>query len=307
MSGEKISGDEVELESLAEEAEPEDQSDLGEGGEPKEEEVVGHNKEAIDLINPQPKKPRDLLAKSNKILRLEVQRRMKKFILFPEHMTTYGLWVGPEAEEEGIILFQNNIMLSHFLVDNTNKALNDSLDTNKKLKVKYQKAKQDKITAEAREKCLSKLNRSEKQLQTVQKEKAALTANHEEQTQELEKRPEAIEREIQELKHDYENQLIIGFELMNEAFKVVESQFVIERLDEVNLESLYLVVMAKVLGATLSDTTPEAQLREYIMHHEGDAGASLPATTSIEGEVVYAEASANTLDIEEEKEPEGFA
>ncbi|KAF3434557.1 hypothetical protein FNV43_RR21642 [Rhamnella rubrinervis] len=67
-------------------------------------------------------------------------------------------------------------------VDNTNKALNDSLDTNKKLEAKYQKLKQDKGTAEAREKdCLSKLNRSKKQLQAVQKEKASLIADHEEQ------------------------------------------------------------------------------------------------------------------------------
>ncbi|KAF3454110.1 hypothetical protein FNV43_RR04557 [Rhamnella rubrinervis] len=51
-----------------------------------------------------PKKPRDLLAKSNNILRLEVLCRMKKSILSPEHMITYGLWTNPEAEEEGIVL-----------------------------------------------------------------------------------------------------------------------------------------------------------------------------------------------------------
>ncbi|KAF3443121.1 hypothetical protein FNV43_RR17042 [Rhamnella rubrinervis] len=47
-----------------------------------------------------PKHPRTLLAKSNKILRLEVQYRMKKSVLSPEHMTAYGLRVDLEAEEE---------------------------------------------------------------------------------------------------------------------------------------------------------------------------------------------------------------
>ncbi|KAF3438448.1 hypothetical protein FNV43_RR21210 [Rhamnella rubrinervis] len=51
-----------------------------------------------------PRQPHTLLAKSNKILRLEVQCRMKKFILSPKHKTAYCLWANPEAEEDGIIV-----------------------------------------------------------------------------------------------------------------------------------------------------------------------------------------------------------
>ncbi|KAF3454109.1 hypothetical protein FNV43_RR04556 [Rhamnella rubrinervis] len=114
-------------------------------------------------------------------------------------------------------------------VDNTNKAFNDSLDTNKKFEAKYQKAKQDKGTAEAHEKdCLTTLNRSEKQLQIVQKEKASLIADHEKQAQELEKKLEVAEKEVREFRSDYKNQLVIEFEIMKATLKTVEPNFVLE-------------------------------------------------------------------------------
>ncbi|KAF3436904.1 hypothetical protein FNV43_RR19657 [Rhamnella rubrinervis] len=73
-------------------------------------------------------------------------------------------------------------------------------------------------------------------------------AEHGEQAQELEKKLEAAEREVRELRSDNENQLIIGFELMKATLKTVEPNFVLERLDEANLESFYPTVLAKSQG-----------------------------------------------------------
>ncbi|KAF3434625.1 hypothetical protein FNV43_RR21710 [Rhamnella rubrinervis] len=149
------------------------------------------------------------------------------------------------------------------------------------LKLTYSILDMDKTTAEAREnECLSKLNRLEKQVQTVQKEKTTLIADHEEQTQELEKKLEATQREVRVLKTNYENQLIIGFKLMKAALKTVELNFVLERLDEV-------------------------QLGEDIVRREGNFKTSLPTTTSTGGEAAHVEASANAPDVEEERQEEG--
>ncbi|KAF3456006.1 hypothetical protein FNV43_RR00649 [Rhamnella rubrinervis] len=170
----EVGEDEVELEGLAKEAESREKSDLGEGDEPEEEEVVSHDERAIDLIkssittsqlittrreygipldvtlkrkenkeepivdalrmtfslrvkggngnskdwlhlmprnfftavwpDSRLSQPPILFAKSNKILRLKVQHRMKKFVLSPQHLTAYGLWANHEAKEEGTIL-----------------------------------------------------------------------------------------------------------------------------------------------------------------------------------------------------------
>ncbi|KAF3438483.1 hypothetical protein FNV43_RR21245 [Rhamnella rubrinervis] len=113
------------------------------------------------------------------------------------------------------------------------------------------------------------------------KGEGCLIVDHEEQTQELEKRLEAVEKEVRELRNDYENQLIIGFELMEEALKVS--------------------------GATLPNTTPKAQLGEDVMHRKGDVEMSLPTTTSTGGEFAHTEASANAPDVEEEKQKDGSA
>ncbi|KAF3438874.1 hypothetical protein FNV43_RR17149 [Rhamnella rubrinervis] len=164
------------LDGLAEEAELDEQSDLDEGGEPEEEEVLAYS--ILDVV--------------------EMNRKL-------------------------------NVEM-----DNTNKALNDFLDTNNKLEAKYQN-------------------------------KAAVIADHEEPTHELEKKLGAAKKEIQELKNDYENQLIIGFGLMKEALEVVEPSFVVERSNKVNLESLYLAIMAKVSGASPPNTTIKVQLEEVAM------------------------------------------
>ncbi|KAF3457446.1 hypothetical protein FNV43_RR02104 [Rhamnella rubrinervis] len=320
-----------------------------------------------------PKKPHDLLAKFNNIMRLEVQCRMKKFILFPEHMITYvsqnirsalrgiaqksaerfsrpssadplpprslrskgkGVAVTPSSKKrarsptnpasdlpggkvpEDLLTFakkartfltremredirgegmigqldecaNSSLKLTYSIfdvveknrklnmeVDNTNKALNDSLDTNKKLEANSKMFKRRKLPS-----------------LSIMKNK-------------LEKKLEVTEREVQELRSDYKNQLVIGFELMKAAFKTVEPKFVLKRLDKANLESLYPVVLAKVSGVSPPKISLEARPEEDVTRREGHAKASLLTPTSTGREPTRVEASVNASGVEEERREE---
>ncbi|KAF3434740.1 hypothetical protein FNV43_RR21825 [Rhamnella rubrinervis] len=243
----------AELEGLAEEAESDEWLALGEGGEPEEEEGVGHEEEAIDLIKSSVTTNQLIATSKEYKIPLNVTLRMPEEDEVPSQLgaseiaitipTFYcGGKLGRDWQQEGLVALyaqeflypvwpRSRLKKSRDLLSKSSKILRlelgysilDVVEKNRKLNVK------DKTTAEACEReCLSKLNRLEKQLQTTKKDKAALIANHEGQTYELEQRLEAVEKEVPELGNDYKNQLIIRFELMKEALKVVEPKFMVE-------------------------------------------------------------------------------
>ncbi|KAF3454095.1 hypothetical protein FNV43_RR04542 [Rhamnella rubrinervis] len=92
------------------------------------------------------------------------------------------------------------------------------------------------------------------------------------------------------------------FELMKEALRVVEPNFIVEQLDEVNLQSIYPAVMDRVSGTSSLEATTEVQLEEANMHRELATEAGLPANIGTEGEAVHIETSTIALEIEEEKQ-----
>ncbi|KAF3443327.1 hypothetical protein FNV43_RR13009 [Rhamnella rubrinervis] len=270
IGGEEVSGDEVGLEGLTEEAEPDEQSNIGERGEPEGEEIVSHDEEAIDLIKvPEedvvPSQPR---ASEIAItiptfycgLRVPFPPSVRKFLheisIHPVHLfpsawqTVLGTYIHwrRENKEEPIVdslrmTFSLRVLgtLRHYYVykykkfNNVAEGLSSPKSWARRLKVQ----------------CGMKKSVFSPEHMTAY----GLWTDPEAEEEDL--KLGAAEKEIQEPKNDYENQLIIRFKPMKEALKVVEPSFMVERLDEVNLESLYPAVIAKVSGASPLDTTPE--------------------------------------------------
>ncbi|KAF3432552.1 hypothetical protein FNV43_RR27292 [Rhamnella rubrinervis] len=104
-------------------------------------------------------------------------------------------------------------------------------------------------------------------------------------------------------KEDKNKKLNVKVDITNkEALKVVEPNFIVAQLDEVNLETIYPVVMAKVSGTSSLKATTEAQLGEANAPHKVATETDLLANIGIEGKTMRTETSTTSLEMEGEKQ-----
>ncbi|KAF3452110.1 hypothetical protein FNV43_RR08207 [Rhamnella rubrinervis] len=183
--------------------------------------IPASEKEQVDLgkgkgVAASPTNKKRVRTTTSLILNVPGERLFREGKLWPGLYGTYPILLSSFPSRTHILQFITACLLNpgcgrenrklNMEVDNTNKALNDALDTNKKLEDKYKKAKQDKVTTKASVKDWTfMLKHSKEQHKTIRVQKDTLIANQKDKIQELEDKLEAVDWEVQGLRDDYEN------------------------------------------------------------------------------------------------------